>query len=140
MRMTSPNSRIAVAGGRYQSTWLVLRAWLTLLRVGFVMSIGSLNAVHRMVRGQGLAANTSQSVSGLCAAVDLACVLYFKRVLCLQRSAATAVMLRKYGWDAAMVIGVQILPFQSHAWVESQGAVVNDKSYIRDTYRVLERC
>jgi hypothetical protein len=104
------------------------------------MSIGSLNAVHRMVRGQALAAKTSQSVGGLCDAVDLACVLYFKRVLCLQRSAATAVMLRGYGWDAAMVIGVQILPFQSHAWVECQGTVVNDKTYIRDIYRVLERC
>jgi transglutaminase superfamily protein len=72
--------------------------------------------------------------------MDLACVLYFKRVLCLQRSAATTLLLRRYGWRAEMVTGVQILPFASHAWVEIEGTVVNDKPYMLDIYQVLERC
>jgi hypothetical protein len=72
--------------------------------------------------------------------MDLACVFYFKRVLCLQRSAATTVLLRRHGWNAEMVIGVQLMPFQSHAWVEVQSRVVNDKPYVTEIFQVLDRC
>lgn len=76
----------------------------------------------------------------LCHVIDLACVFYFKQVLCLQRSAATTLLLRRHGWNAEMVIGAQLLPFKSHAWVEIQGVVVNDKPYMQEIYQVLERC
>jgi hypothetical protein len=76
----------------------------------------------------------------LCHAVDLACVFYFKQVLCLQRSAVTTVLLRQYGWVAEMVIGAQVRPFISHAWVEIDGSVIGDKPYIREMYQELERC
>ena len=72
--------------------------------------------------------------------MDCACVLYVKPVLCLQRSSATTLLLRRYGWKAEMVIGVQLMPFKSHAWVEVEGIVVNDKPYIPNLYQVLERC
>ena len=72
--------------------------------------------------------------------MDFACVLYPKQVLCLQRSAATTLLLRRRGIAAEMVIGAQLLPFKSHAWVESEGAVVNDKPYVREIYRILDRC
>ncbi len=39
-----------------------------------------------------------------------------------------------------MVIGAQLLPFHSHAWVEVDGQVVNDKPYIAEIFQVLERC
>jgi hypothetical protein len=39
-----------------------------------------------------------------------------------------------------LVIGTQLIPFQSHAWVEMEGAIVNDKPYLLDIYQVLERC
>jgi hypothetical protein len=39
-----------------------------------------------------------------------------------------------------MVIGAQMLPFKSHAWVEIGGSIVNDKPYMLDIYQVLERC
>ena len=73
-------------------------------------------------------------------AMDIACVLYFKRVLCLQRSIATTMLLRHHGLFAELVIGAQILPFKSHAWVELHGQVINDKSYTPQIYRELERC
>jgi hypothetical protein len=73
-------------------------------------------------------------------AMDLACVFYFKRVLCLQRSAATTVLLRRYGCSAQMVTGAQILPCEFHAWTEVDAVVVNDKPYMREIYQVLERC
>jgi hypothetical protein len=70
--------------------------------------------------------------------MDIACALYPKRVLCLQRSAATLFLLRRHGWDATLVIGAQTVPFKSHAWVELNGAVVSDKPYMREMYQVLE--
>jgi hypothetical protein len=39
-----------------------------------------------------------------------------------------------------MVLGAQLLPFRAHAWVEVDGAVVNDKPYIHEIYQVLDRC
>ncbi len=119
---------------------LVLKAWSLLVYVEFIMLIGSLDAVHHLVRKQDVRPKTAQQVTELCHAVDLACVFYFKRVLCLQRSAATTLLLRQHGWNAEMVIGVRMLPFQSHAWVEIQGGVVNDKPYLLETYRPLDRC
>jgi hypothetical protein len=32
------------------------------------------------------------------------------------------------------------LPFQSHAWVEIDGRVVNDKPYVHQMFEILERC
>jgi hypothetical protein len=122
------------------SKWLILRAWLLLFYVELVMLAGSLKTVHRLVRKQKVRSTTIQPASSLCHAIDLACVFYFKRVLCLQRSAATTFLLRRHGWDAEMVIGVQLLPFQSHAWVEIQGTIVNDRPYLLEIYNVLERC
>jgi len=80
------------------------------------------------------------SVQEVCRAIDLACVFYFKRILCLQRSAATTLLLSRYSHHAELVIGAQILPFKSHAWVEVNGAIVNDKPYMLDIYQVLDRC
>jgi hypothetical protein len=48
--------------------------------------------------------------------------------------------LRKHGVRAEMVIGAQMRPFRSHAWVEVNGAVVNDKPYMREIYQILENC
>lgn len=97
--------------------------------------------VHTAVRRQPIANNPPRvSDTALCHAMDLACVFSLKRVLCLQRSAATTVLLRRHGWNAEMVIGAQLLPFQSHAWVEIQDRVVNDKPYVTEIFQVLERC
>jgi hypothetical protein len=48
--------------------------------------------------------------------------------------------LRKHGIAAQMIIGVQHIPFSSHAWVEVNGRVIGDKTYITETYAVLDRC
>jgi Transglutaminase-like superfamily len=76
----------------------------------------------------------------ICASVEKASIWYWKRVLCLQRSAATVCLLRKHGIPAQMVIGAQRLPFKAHAWVEVEGHVVNDKSYTAAIYALLDRC
>jgi transglutaminase superfamily protein len=76
----------------------------------------------------------------LCRCVDLACVFYLKPVLCLQRSAATTLILRNHGWKAQLVIGAQPFPFKSHAWVEIDQEVINDRPYMAEIYQVLDRC
>ena len=76
----------------------------------------------------------------ICGAVNTACIWYWKEVLCLQRSAASACLLRRYGVPAQMVIGVQRIPFRAHAWVEVEGRIVNEKPYMRELYVVLEHC
>lgn len=122
---------------------LVFKSWLLLLYFEFVMCFCDLKRLHDIVRKQGVHPRLSgrgPASSELCRSIDLACVFYFKQVLCLQRSAATAMLLRRHGWKAVMVIGAQVLPFKSHAWVEVDGSVVNDKPYMLEIYQVLERC
>ena len=73
-------------------------------------------------------------------AMNLACAFYWKRVTCLQRAAATTCLLRRAGIRAELVTGVQTLPYSAHAWVEVNGLVVDDKSYIPQMYSVISRC
>ena len=121
---------------------IVLESWLLLLYFEFVMRFRSLKVLHEIVRNEKVrrTGSSSRPSADLCHAVDLVCVFYFKRVMCLQRSAAATILLRRHGWQAEMVVGAQMLPFKSHAWVEIRGAIVNDKPYMLDIYHVLERC
>jgi hypothetical protein len=121
---------------------LVLESWLLLLYFDCVVFFRDFKRLHEIVRVQSVlsAAKMEHTTEELCHAVDLACVFYLKRALCLQRSAATAVLLRRHGWRAEMVVGAQMLPFMSHAWVEIDGRVVNDKPYMAEIFQVLERC
>ena len=121
---------------------LVPESWILLLRFERIMRSRGFNEIYRIVREQPVRPTATHFVpqEDLCRAMDYACVLYFKRVLCLQRSAATTLLLRRHGWRAELVIGAQLLPFKSHAWCEINGAVVNDKPYMQDIYAVLERC
>jgi hypothetical protein len=122
---------------------LVLESWTLLLYVEIVMKYRGYYAVNGAVRRQCVCISTRFSTppyEQLCRAIDNACVFYFKRVLCLQRSGATAILLKRHGWNAEMVTGAQVLPFKSHAWVEIGGEIVSDKPYMHEIYQVLERC
>ena len=120
---------------------LVLMSWILLAYLDCVMHIGDFKRLHSIVRTQKMKARATgdDRVQRLCRAVDLACALYFKRVLCLQRSAATTILLRRNGSKAELVIGAQLLPFRSHAWVEIDGQVVNDKPYLPQVFHLLDR-
>jgi hypothetical protein len=120
---------------------LILRSWILLAYVDGVMHLRSFKALHGLVRDQEVRARmTSKAcVPRLCRAIEVASALYFKRVPCLQRSAATTILLRRHGSPAELVIGAQLLPFRSHAWVEIGGQVVNDKPYLRQIFQVMDR-
>jgi hypothetical protein len=121
---------------------LIFESWIRLLYFDFLMRLRGFQAIHKAVKSQQvcIAPRSRNRDVDVCHAVDLACVFYFKRVLCLQRSAATTVLLRLHGWDAEMVLGAQLLPFHSHAWVEIDNRVVNDKPYVSEMFQILDRC
>jgi Transglutaminase-like superfamily len=121
----------------------IAESWLWLLFFDIVILFRGLRVLYWIVRKQGVRMITPggrYSSSAVCQAIDLACILYFKEVKCLQRSAVATVMLRRNGWRAQMVVGAQLLPLQNHAWTEVDNEVVNDKPYMNEIYQVLERC
>ncbi len=121
---------------------LVLRAYIKLIHFDLYLARGNFAALHNKVREYPMARNVPplHAVEEICAAVDMACIWYWKEALCLQRSAATTCILKRYGVPAQMVIGAQQIPFKAHAWVEVDGRVVNDKPYVPEMYVVLDRC
>jgi hypothetical protein len=121
---------------------LVLHAYVKLVHFDLYLGRQNFGALHAKVHDYPVRSNVaaSPSVEQICAAVDAACIWYWKEVLCLQRSAATACLLRWYALPAQMIIGAQQEPFKAHAWVEIDGRVVNDKPYMREIYAVLEKC
>jgi len=122
--------------------FLVLKAYWNLIRFERWLACGNFGLLYDTVRNYPLGRKPGNPavVERVCSAIDMAVIWYPKQVLCLQRSAATACLLKTYGVQAQMIIGVQQMPFRAHAWVEVQGQVVNDKPYVRGTYTVLDRC
>ena len=121
---------------------LTLRAYALLLSIESVIVRQDFASLYSRVRRQRIWPVESYVATcrGASAAVDTACVWYFKPVQCLQRSAATVCLLRQLGAPARLVIAARHLPFQAHAWVEVEGTVINDKLSIIETYAVLDRC
>jgi hypothetical protein len=120
----------------------VLRAYFTLVHVDIDLARSKFASLYEQVRTcpvRGYSPDLG-TVDRVCKAVDLACIWYWKDVLCLQRSATTALLLKKHGVRAQLVIGAQQLPFKAHAWVEVEGRIVNDKPYTGESYAVIERC
>ncbi|MCI0724318.1 MAG: lasso peptide biosynthesis B2 protein [Acidobacteria bacterium] len=122
--------------------FLILKAYWKLILFDLYLARGNFAALYNKVRNYPISdkAPSRDAVERICAAVDMACIWYWKEALCLQRSAATACLLKNYGVPAQMVIGAQQMPFKAHAWVEVDGRVVNDKPYMPEIYGVLDRC
>jgi hypothetical protein len=123
-------------------SFLVLRAYLQLIRFDLYLARGNFAALYEKARQYpvGKPAPAPDAIERICSAMDMASIWYWKEALCLQRSAATACLLKKYAVPAQLVIGAQQMPFKAHAWVEVEGRVVNDKPYVPEMYQVLDRC
>jgi hypothetical protein len=122
--------------------FLALRAYAKLILFDLYLARGNFEALYAKVRNCPVRKKEPgpRAIERISYAVDLATIWYWKQAQCLQRSAATACLLRQYGVPAELVIGAQQLPFKAHAWVEVGGQVVNDKPYMREMYAVLDRC
>lgn len=123
-------------------SFLVLKAYLKLIYLDLYLARGNFAALYDKVRNYPVRARTAEpdAIERINSAIDMACIWYWKEALCLQRSAATACLLKEYGVPAQMVIGAQQMPFKAHAWVEVDGSVVNDKPYTPEMYAILDRC
>ena len=123
-------------------SFLVLQAYLKLIQFDLYLARGDFDGLYNRVRNFPVRNKpwSAKTVEQICSAVDTACIWYWKEALCLQRSAATACLLKRFGAPAQLVIGAQQMPFRAHAWVEIDKRVVNDKPYTPELYPVLDRC
>jgi len=121
--------------------FLVLQAYLKLIQFDFYIVRRNFAGLYHKVRKCQPAGEHpgTNSIEQICSAVDLACIWYWKEAACLQRSAATACLLKRYGVPAQLIIGAQQMPFKAHAWVEVNRRVVNDRAYTPEMYAVLDR-
>jgi hypothetical protein len=119
---------------------LLVESWMLLLYLDLVLRCFGYRKLQALLRRKSIALRSSTgSAEDLMHAVDLACAFYFKRVFCLQRSAAAVILMRRHGMPASLVIGAQFLPSAAHAWVEADGVVLNERMYVVERYQVLER-
>jgi Transglutaminase-like superfamily len=116
------------------------QAWLALIvfDVARIAGFGSVHDAIKRCRPRDPHRSTP-AVDDIVWAIDEACVWYVKRAACLQRSVVTTWLLRRNGIEAALVIGYRPIPFESHAWVEVNGRIVNDRPQYQKFFRVLER-
>ena len=120
-------------------TRLVARAWLGLLAFDAARLAGFARLCDWLRRRPAARQRSSASVDDVVWSVEEACVWYLKRAACLQRSVVATWLLRRNGIAAQMIIGCRPLPFESHAWVEVDGRVVNDRPQYQRAFTVLDR-
>lgn len=125
--------------GLYSSVSL---AFLGLAGADIIMKVAGFSRLYRTVKHWPISKNGTndrEMIASICASVDKATMYYPKHALCLQRSAVATCLLRRQGVPAEMVIGCRKMPFHSHAWVEVDGEVVNDKKKVPQFYSILAR-
>jgi len=119
--------------------WLVFRALCELARYEALICLRGFGCVQRQLSRQSVAKEPAgpELERAICDAILLATCLYWKPVLCLQRSVCAVRLLRKHGVPARLAIGYRPAPFFSHAWVEVDGRVVNGSSVYQKRLRLL---
>jgi hypothetical protein len=136
----TPRQRPNGASRRLRFVSTVVEASAALILFDIVASMG-FKSTHRLTRRWPTFRRraTPETISQVCVCVEEACVWYWKRVFCLQRSAVATWMLRRRGIPAELVIGYRPVPVDSHAWVEVDNKVVNDRPQYQKFFKVLER-
>ena len=80
------------------------------------------------------AGSGSGDVAACAHAVATAAAFYPRRALCLEQSLALYILLRRRSIAAERRLGVQPRPFYAHAWVEVDGAPVNETLDLAQTF------
>ena len=118
---------------------LAAHAWLALLAFDLARPAGFARMCAWLQQRRPSSPPSGTAPSDIVWAVDEACVWYVKRTACLQRSVVATWLLRRHGIPAQLVIGCRALPFESHAWVEVDGRVINDLPQYQRAFVVLDR-
>ena len=121
---------------------LMLKAVLALFAFDVLRFGNNFRRIYSFVKAWPLAQKSTphDAIDRVCKAVNYACVLYPKRVLCLQRSFVTTCLARNCGVAAQMVIGAQKVPFKAHAWTEVDCRPINERRDVQSFYKIWERC
>ena len=119
---------------------LTARVLAEILRYEVVVALRGFRGVHYGLNRPLPPRKCQEGIeSAVREAVETVTTLYWRRVLCLERSVITARVLHRYGVAAEVVIGYRLKPFAGHAWVEIDGQVVNDSPGCAEKLHVLER-
>jgi hypothetical protein len=115
-----------------------MRALVELARFDIIYFRGGFPAIEQQLRRYPVSPIDRSDLEGAtCDALALASSLYFRPVLCLQRSACAVRLLRDHGRNAKLVIGYRPVPFTSHAWVEIDGRVIRDSQGYQQQMQIL---
>src|ERR1700675_3732573 len=97
---------------RAKYAWLVFRALYELARYEAIISLRGFGCIQRQLSRQSIAAKPASPAweQAICDAVLLATCLYWKPVLCLQRSVCAVRLLRKHGVAGKLVVGYRPAP------------------------------
>jgi len=122
-------------------TLLVFRVFKELIFYDILTNLGGFKQVRVYVQQTSRKELDAppETVKQVVEAVDIASVFYYRRVMCLHRSFAAVRLLRKRGVKAELIIASRPLPFLSHAWVEVDNQIVNDKPGYKRKLQVMER-
>ena len=139
MRSEGSNNISPIIVARRVRIALILEALWMLLKSDVLATFGYSTLCQQMNLGVAGNAdpNAENTIAEVAIAVHRASRCYPRSPACLQRSVALASMLRKRGIAADLKIGVQQIPFASHAWVEVAGRIINDVQRVRDAYPPL---
>lgn len=119
---------------------LTVSAVALLVWVDIALRTRGFRAVRRLLaRRPAVIAGRTIGVDEVCEAVNFACGLSLAPPLCLRRSILTALMLRRKGVPASLVLGITPLGGRGHAWVEVDGRIVNDRFFTASDYFVIDR-
>lgn len=124
---------------RMKYVWLVLSAVYELARYDVINAFRGPGNIHRRLGRQPIISGPydCKLMQTTCDAVLLATCLYWKPVLCLQRSVCMTRLLRRRGVVTRLVIGIRPKPFFSHAWVEIGDLIVNDSLRYQELLQIL---
>lgn len=121
---------------------LMTRALFELVYIEAVMALRGMKGLQRVITRTPVRtrAGGRSEMPTIIRSMNRACIYYVKPVLCLQRAAVVTRLLRHRGVPATLVIGCQIAPVRSHAWVEVEGAIVSGNKRDRlNHYQVMDR-
>jgi hypothetical protein len=111
----------------------VLRCMLVLLAVrlhlkarGFGRSVARARRLAARAAGPDSGASAEDLAERTAHRVAVAGAFFPGRAVCLEQSLALYVLLRRRGVPAELRLGVTPSPFHAHAWVEVDGAPVNE--------------
>ena len=97
---------------------------LALRRLGFARSVA---LARRFGKSRRPDKEHPELTAKVCRRLALAAVFYPGRARCLEQSLALYVLLRRRAVPVRLRLGVQPYPFNAHAWVELNGAPLNER-------------